>query len=42
MPQEMVRDAVPGAFEDAVKERLPVRLAHHLERLFPEQFAGGG
>ena len=42
MPQELVRGAVPGAFEDAVKERFPVRLAHHLERLFPEQFAGGG
>jgi hypothetical protein len=42
MPQEMVRGAVPGAFEAAVKERLPLRLAHHLERLFPTQFAGGG
>ena len=42
MPQEMVRGTVPGAFEAAVKERLPTRLAHHLERLFPTQFAGGG
>ena len=42
MPQEMVRGAVPGAFEAAVRERLPARLAHHLERLFPAQFAGGG
>jgi|HubBroStandDraft_3_1064219.scaffolds.fasta_scaffold00326_9 hypothetical protein len=40
MPQEMVRGAVPGAFEAAVKQRLPVRLAHHLERLFPAQFGG--
>ncbi len=42
MPQEMVRGAVPGAFEAAVRERLPARLAHHLEQLFPAQFAGGG
>lgn len=36
MPQELVRDAVPGAFEDEIARRLPLRLEHHLERLFPE------
>jgi hypothetical protein len=37
MPQEMVRGAVPTAFETAVRERLPARLAHHLDQLMPKK-----
>lgn len=38
MPQELVRDKVPDEFERAANERLPARLRHHLQRLFPERF----
>jgi hypothetical protein len=36
IPTEMIRDAVPKAFDDAIAERLPRRLAHHLDRLLPK------
>jgi hypothetical protein len=32
MPQEMIRGAVPKAFEDTIRARLPQRLRHHLDR----------
>jgi hypothetical protein len=40
MPQELVRGAVPNAFEATARARLPARLTRHLERLFPD-IAGG-
>jgi hypothetical protein len=40
MPQELVRGAVPKAFEDTARARLPARLAHHLDRLLPRPSEG--
>jgi len=37
MPQELVRGTVPNVFEREVRQRLPVRLRHHLDRLFPSE-----
>jgi hypothetical protein len=36
MPQELVRDRVPAVFETEANNRLPVRLAHHMNRLFSD------
>jgi hypothetical protein len=38
MPQELVRDAVPREFASAVEARVPIRLRHHLQRLFPDRY----
>lgn len=36
MPQELVRGAVPKAFEETIRARLPARLTYHLDRTFPK------